>query len=58
MIDVNDQIVGCFGVTGIPTKFYIDRNGVVQFKEVGLAGPDAFVDEAREKIELLLSDTE
>lgn len=56
MIDVSDEIVGCFGVTGIPTKFYIDRKGVVQFKEVGVAGPDVFVDEAREKIDLLLHD--
>ncbi|MFM8437226.1 MAG: TlpA family protein disulfide reductase, partial [Candidatus Kapaibacterium sp.] len=58
MIDVSDEIVGCFGVTGIPTKFYLDRKGVVQFKEVGVAGPDVFVDEAREKIDLLLDDAE
>lgn len=58
MIDVSDEIVGSFGVTGIPTKFYLDRKGVVQFKEVGVAGPDVFVDEAREKIDLLLRESE
>lgn len=53
-MDLKDQIVGCFGVTGIPTKFYIDKKGVVQFKEVGFPGADVFVDEASERIDLLL----
>lgn len=53
-MDLKDQVVGCFGVTGIPTKFYIDKKGIVQFKEVGFPGADVFVDEASERIDLLL----
>lgn len=54
-MDTQDAIVGCFGVTGIPTKFYIDRNGIVQFKEVGFPGADVFVDETSDRIDLLLN---
>ncbi len=55
MIDGTDAIVGCFGVTGIPTKFYVDKQGKVQYKEVGFPGADVFVDEASDKIDVLLN---
>ncbi len=54
MLDGNDAIVSLFGVTGIPTKFYLDKDGKVQFKEVGFPGADVFVEEASEKINALL----
>ncbi len=56
MLDVTDAVVSCFGVTGIPTKFYIDKQGIVQFKEVGFPGADVFVDEASDRIDALLND--
>lgn len=54
-MDTTDELVGCFGVTGIPTKFYIDKNGIVQFKEVGFPGADVFVEDTSEKIDMLLN---
>jgi thiol-disulfide isomerase/thioredoxin len=53
--DLKDEVVGKFGVTGIPTKFYLDRNGKVQYKEVGYKPPSEFKREMRETIETLLS---
>lgn len=54
LLDMRDEVVSAFGVTGIPTKFYLDRNGVVQFKEVGFPGADVFLEEASDRIEVLL----
>ncbi|MCX7929479.1 MAG: TlpA family protein disulfide reductase [Chlorobi bacterium] len=54
VLDLRDEVVSGFGVTGIPTKFYLDRNGTVQFKEVGFPGAETFVEEASDRIELLL----
>ena len=34
------KIVEQYGVEGIPTQFYIDRKGTIQFKEVGFSGPE------------------
>lgn len=54
LLDMKDEVVSSFGVTGIPTKFYLDRQGVIQFKEVGFPGADVFLEEARDRIEVLL----
>jgi thiol-disulfide isomerase/thioredoxin len=54
VLDLKDEVVSGFGVTGIPTKFYLDREGVVQFKEVGFPGADVFIEEASDRIDLLL----
>ncbi|GIV56253.1 MAG: hypothetical protein KatS3mg040_1021 [Candidatus Kapaibacterium sp.] len=54
VLDLRDEVVSGFGVTGIPTKFYLDRDGVVQFKEVGFPGADVFIEEASDRIDLLL----
>ncbi|MES2766107.1 MAG: redoxin domain-containing protein [Bacteroidota bacterium] len=54
--DETDAIVKSFGVTGIPTKFYLDKNGMVQFKEVGFAGETDFLRDAEDKIEVLLKE--
>ena len=54
--DETDAIVKSFGVTGIPTKFFLDKNGLVQFKEVGFAGEADFLRDAEDKIEILLKE--
>jgi thiol-disulfide isomerase/thioredoxin len=54
--DEDDAIVKSLGVTGIPTKFYLDKAGIVQFKEVGFAGEEGFLRDAEDKIEVLLNE--
>jgi thiol-disulfide isomerase/thioredoxin/tetratricopeptide (TPR) repeat protein len=54
-IDPTDEVVTRFGVTGIPTKFYIGKDGRIQFKEVGYLPEEQFLDVATKKIELLLA---
>ncbi|MDB4925558.1 redoxin domain-containing protein [Mucilaginibacter sp.] len=34
------KVVSAFGVSGIPTKFVIDKDGVIRFKYVGYSGSD------------------
>lgn len=53
-LDKDDSVVGKFGVTGIPTKFYLGKDGRIQFKEVGLHPEEQFLDEATNRIEALL----
>lgn len=53
-LDKDDSVVSKFGVTGIPTKFYLGKDGRVQFKEVGLHPEEQFLDEATNRIEALL----
>jgi thiol-disulfide isomerase/thioredoxin len=54
-LDKDDSVVGKFGVTGIPTKFYLGKDGRIQFKEVGLHPEEQFLDEATNRIEALLA---
>jgi hypothetical protein len=37
-MDDKDEVVAKYGVEGIPTKFVIDKNGVIRFKSVGFSG--------------------
>lgn len=53
-VDEKDQLVSKYGVTGIPTKFYLGMDGKIQFKEVGLLPDEQFLEEATNRIELLL----
>lgn len=55
-LDLKDEVVKKFGVTGIPTKFYIDREGRIQYKEVGYKSPEELKEYASTVIDLLLSD--
>lgn len=55
-LDETDAVVKSFGVTGIPSKFFIGKSGAIQFKEVGFAGEDKFLEEAQDKIALLLEE--
>jgi hypothetical protein len=49
------QVVEKYKVEGIPTQFFIDRKGVIQFKTVGFEGPETEQGMVM-KIDMLLSD--
>ncbi len=55
VLDLRDDIVSGFGITGIPTKVYLDRDGLIQFKEVGFPGADVFLEESSDRIDALLA---
>jgi peroxiredoxin len=40
LMDNDSKVVEQFKVEGIPTKFVIDKNGIIRFKEVGFDGSD------------------
>jgi len=40
LMDNDDKVVEQFKVEGIPTKFVIDKNGIIRFKSVGFDGSD------------------
>jgi thiol-disulfide isomerase/thioredoxin len=40
LMDNEDKVVAEFKVDGIPTKFVIDKKGVIRFKSVGFGGSD------------------
>jgi thiol-disulfide isomerase/thioredoxin len=54
-IDEKDEVVRKYGVTGIPTKFYLGKDGRVQFKEVGFTPEEQFLEDATTRIEALLA---
>ena len=54
-IDKDDSVVAKFGVTGIPTKFFLGKDGRIQFKEVGYLPEEQFIEESSNRIEVLLS---
>ena len=40
LLDLDDKVINSFGVTGIPTKYILDRNGKIRFKTIGFEGSD------------------
>ena len=40
LMDNDDKVVAEFKVEGIPTKFVIDKNGIIRFKSIGFNGSD------------------
>lgn len=38
LMDYENEVIGKFGVSGIPTKFILDKNGNIRFKSVGFSG--------------------
>ncbi|MDB5202060.1 MAG: redoxin [Ferruginibacter sp.] len=53
LMDNEDKMVSDFGVSGIPTKFVIDKDGKIRFKAIGYMGSeDGLVDEIATMIEL------
>jgi thiol-disulfide isomerase/thioredoxin len=52
----DDNFVYKYGVDGIPTKFIIDKKGMIQFKNVGFEG-SKMLDEMTIQIDMLLDDS-
>lgn len=53
LLDNDNKVVQSFEVSGIPTKFIVDRNGKIRFKSVGFSGnDDGLVEEISAMIEL------
>lgn len=53
LMDNENKMVEDFKVSGIPTKFIIDKNGKIRFKAVGFSGnDDELVDELSTMIEI------
>ena len=53
LLDDESKVVADFKVSGIPTKFVIDKTGNIRFKSVGFSGnDDALVDEVSMMVEM------
>lgn len=53
LMDEQDKVVADFKVSGIPTKFVIDKTGNIRFKSVGFSGnDDALVDEVTMMVDM------
>ncbi len=50
--DVDNKVVEQFKVDGIPTKFIIDKNGMIRFKSVGYDGDEKLMKELTAMIEM------
>lgn len=51
--DEHDGIPPRLGVTGIPTQFFLDRHGVIQFRRIGYRSEKDFL-EMQDRLEVLL----
>ena len=52
-MDYDSKVIEEYKVSGIPTKFIIDKNSVVRFKKVGFGGTaEGVVEEISAMIEL------
>lgn len=45
-----------YGVEGIPTKFVIDKKGMIQFRSIGFSSGDKMIQEMTMQLEMLLDD--
>lgn len=53
LMDLENDVVTKYGVSGIPTKFVVDGNGKIRFKAVGFSGNDQeLVEELATMIEI------
>lgn len=53
LLDNENKVVEQFNIDGIPTKFVIDKNGVIRFKSVGFNGnDDKLIDELTAMIDI------
>jgi thiol-disulfide isomerase/thioredoxin len=53
LMDTTDQVIGNYAVEGIPTKFVIDKDGLIRFKSIGYSGDkDELVRELTAMIEM------
>jgi thiol-disulfide isomerase/thioredoxin len=54
LLDLDNKVIESFKVSGIPTKFIIDKNGNIRFKSVGYSGNnDQMVSELKAMISML-----
>lgn len=54
LMDLENKTVVDFGVSGVPTKFVLDKNGQIRFKSIGYSGNnEAMVEELSMVIEIL-----
>ncbi len=54
LLDTQNKVVGKYHVSGIPTKFFIDKNGNIRFKSIGFGGnTDQMVKEISTVISML-----
>ncbi|MCS7036069.1 MAG: TlpA disulfide reductase family protein [Saprospiraceae bacterium] len=54
LMDNDNQVVTAYGVSGIPTKFVVDKQGRIRFKSIGFSGDnDALVAEMQSMVELV-----
>ncbi len=53
---IDDKAVEKYGVEGIPTKFFIDKQGKIAFESIGFGGYQQAIDELTVGIELLLAE--
>jgi thiol-disulfide isomerase/thioredoxin/Rps23 Pro-64 3,4-dihydroxylase Tpa1-like proline 4-hydroxylase len=54
LLDLDNKVIESFKVSGIPTKFLIDKNGNIRFKSVGFAGnTDQMVEEISTMISMI-----
>lgn len=54
LIDAENQVIASFNVSGIPTKFIVDKNGNIRFKSVGFGGnADEMVEELGMMFEMI-----
>ncbi len=56
LLDEKDKIIGRYGVEGIPTKFVIDKRGMIQFKDIGFSNAQEMLDKMELQFEMLLND--
>lgn len=56
VVDEQDTSIRTFGISGLPTRLYIDKNGKVQFREYGFQDANAFYESAAAIVELLNSE--
>lgn len=53
LLDLDDQVITSYGVSGIPTKFVLDKSGKIRFKSIGYSGSsEALVEEISAMIDL------
>ncbi|MBL0177205.1 MAG: TlpA family protein disulfide reductase [Ignavibacteria bacterium] len=50
----DENVIDAYNVPGIPTKFVIDQNGVVQFRSIGFDNAEEMESELTMQIDLLL----
>jgi thiol-disulfide isomerase/thioredoxin len=57
LMDNDNKVVADYKVDGIPTKFVIDKNGMIRFKSIGFSGgDDKLIQELTAMIEIVVNE--